>query len=1120
MRLLQINDAGDLSLTDPLDVVPPYAILSHTWGKDCDELKLQDVVKGDYKTNEGYGKVSFCGLQAKKDGLDHFWVDTCCIDKTSSAELSEAINSMFRWYQDAAKCYVYLTDVSTTKMDHAGGSEANWTEAFRSSRWFTRGWTLQELLAPATVEFFSREKKFIGSKCEMHALIEDITRIPRQALQGASLSEFTVEQKLKWASKRKTKKVEDESYCLLGIFDVHMPSSYGERSEAKRRLMGEIAEKYRARLYTAGFNHPPPDPAGGHLEWNSRRAALLASLDFEQMGSGRSTIKDAETATCNWFLEHQTYVAWNDFAAQHENHGFLWLMGNPGAGKSTLVKFAHAHAIRTRRPNGIVLAFYFNAGGHELEKSTTGMYRSLLSQLFKQNATSQDVLNSFDKEFFEGNRAPIWTITALQALMQLTFSGLGDRRLTCFIDALDECDEAEVRDMIKFFQTASFDSGLWLHICFASRHYPVINVKHGTVLILENESGHREDLVKYTQSQLQLRNGACRDRVETSILEKANGVFMWAVLVIEILNDEYRRGRMFNVEKRLEGLPPKLGGLFKAILRRDTIDMDCLLLSLQWVLFAERPLEMKEFYFAMISRISPGSAAEWDPVDVTTEDMARFVRDSSKGLVEPTKLETPTVQFIHESVRDFLVKDGGLIELWPELAADVKRLSHDRMKECCQQYWMTAHANNLSANYSELTLPKASSDESMTMREEVSYKLPFLDYAINNVWYHANEAAVAVAQQDFLNSFPLRRWIWTKKIVTAHDAYRLSLDASLTYILAENGRTHLIQCALKQGFPGNVEGERYRYPVLAALANARTDTASVLLQHYDAQLRQSDLCKLHLSQQSGLRRDESLFFWAVNHGTDDLAAALLNYLPVDFSRISRLQGKSCHIFARKNFVRTVSRLIVLNKSHVELRDHTGDTLLLAATQHGNKDLVDLLLDSGADIDKHPDDLNTPLMKACESNNNGMVQHLLKRGADVNTVDLDGRGALVKAAVSGNVATVQLILDQGARTETKNTRERTALMEAASLGHIDVVQLLLDRGADVEAKDHLDNTILMKAAMHGHIAVVNLLLYCGADVEAVNYNHWTALTHAVSKGNSEMVGVLLNRSASRRYSSCK
>jgi Heterokaryon incompatibility protein (HET) len=250
MRLLRVDENGEFSLTDNLiENIPSYAILSHTWGEDHEEVTFKDLTIGPRRTISGYKKLRFCAEQATRDNLQHFWVDTCCIDKTNAVELQEAITSMFTWYQNAVKCYVYLADISTTKQK-ASDNECTWEPAFRVSRWFTRGWTLQELLAPASVGFFSREGKRLGDKRTLERQIHDITRIPVPALQGTPLSEFNVEERMSWAKPRQTKRREDKAYSLLGIFNVHMPLIYGEGLEsAFSRLQEEIHKKFCSTYY-------------------------------------------------------------------------------------------------------------------------------------------------------------------------------------------------------------------------------------------------------------------------------------------------------------------------------------------------------------------------------------------------------------------------------------------------------------------------------------------------------------------------------------------------------------------------------------------------------------------------------------------------------------------------------------------------------------------------------------------------------------------------------------------------------------------------------------------------------------------------------------------------------
>jgi hypothetical protein len=249
MRLLQRSSDGHFDLISVNDDnPPPYAILSHTWittATESHEVTYNELVAGIRKDKVGYEKIRFCGERAAADGLTYFWVDTCCINKSTSDELGAAINSMFRWYQRAAKCYVYLSDVSVTaEATDAEASRGSWEDEFRSSRWFTRGWTLQELIAPTIVEFFSKEGKPLGSRTSLEQIIHDITKIPVGVLKGQTLSDFGVEERMTWVAGRTTTMKEDKVYCLLGLFGVFLPLIYGEGEEhARVRLSEEIQKR-------------------------------------------------------------------------------------------------------------------------------------------------------------------------------------------------------------------------------------------------------------------------------------------------------------------------------------------------------------------------------------------------------------------------------------------------------------------------------------------------------------------------------------------------------------------------------------------------------------------------------------------------------------------------------------------------------------------------------------------------------------------------------------------------------------------------------------------------------------------------------------------------------------
>lgn len=234
MRLL---DVGSLQIHQFQANPPPYAILSHVWASD--EVTFQDLGQSGSTQKNGFKKISNFSqtLAQSVPHITYAWVDTCCIDKTSSSELSEAINSMCAWYRGAVTCYAHLADVELNNRQSVGSD-------FEKSTWFTRGWTLQELLAPAEVEFYDKNWKFIGTRLSLAKRIASITGIDEDVLVTGSWASLSAAHKMSWAAKRRTTRPEDMAYCLLGIFDVNMPMLYGEGERAFTRLQEEILREY------------------------------------------------------------------------------------------------------------------------------------------------------------------------------------------------------------------------------------------------------------------------------------------------------------------------------------------------------------------------------------------------------------------------------------------------------------------------------------------------------------------------------------------------------------------------------------------------------------------------------------------------------------------------------------------------------------------------------------------------------------------------------------------------------------------------------------------------------------------------------------------------------------
>ncbi|KAI1048816.1 hypothetical protein LB505_013974 [Fusarium chuoi] len=260
---------------------PPYAILSHAWGDQ--EVSFQDWQNRQQVTQKhGYTKILKACNEALKHKLEWLWVDTNCIDKSSSAELSEAINSMFAYYQKSQVCYAYLADVLTANQD----TEILSSE-LRSSRWFTRGWTLQELIAPGHVVFYAADWSSIGSKDDtLVDLLTSITKIDSTYLLGyGDIYGAPVSKRMSWLAKRTTTRIEDMAYCMLGIFDINMPLLYGEGKRAFFRLQEEIIKSFNDHtIFCWGWNEDVP------VDW----ASLLAPWPTTFAGAGGFKIESSE----------------------------------------------------------------------------------------------------------------------------------------------------------------------------------------------------------------------------------------------------------------------------------------------------------------------------------------------------------------------------------------------------------------------------------------------------------------------------------------------------------------------------------------------------------------------------------------------------------------------------------------------------------------------------------------------------------------------------------------------------------------------------------------------------------------------------------------------------------
>lgn len=840
------------------------------------------------------------------------------------------------------------------------------------------------------------------------------------------------------------------------------------------------------------------------------------------------------------------------------------------------MKFAFTNAKRNTGENAIIVSFFFNARGDTLEKTTTGMLRSILLQVLEKLPDLQNVLDRPKNVPQNPNGSLLWKVEMLQDLFSIAVSRLNKRRVICFIDALDECNEDEVRSMVEFFENLGDEASQVenrLYICFSSRHYPYIHPRHGKQLILEDQPDHGKDLERYVQGRLRLGKPPLIKQITDQILLKAAGVFMWTVLVVDILNKEFEKGRIFAVKARLQEIPDQLSELFKDMLRRDNDNMAELLLCIQWILYAEHPLKREEFYFAVVSGLHPSDLTEWDPEYISTDDMGRFVLSSSKGLAEVTRSKHKTVQFIHESVRDFLIKDNGLRDLWHELGEDFESSSHDRLKQCCLAYISIDNLRSLPSidSHASTMLPAASSDEARALRNSVSVKFPFLEYAVHQVFYHANEAAPGVEQYTFLEHFPLRAWIDLDNLFAKHQRHRHTPSANFLYFFAEKDWTWLMRIQLDRDPRTYLYGERYQYPLFAAIAHGNRYAAKLILQHdLHSSTDKRFYSPTSQAPDCAVPKNQALLSWVAQQTDTRIVELLLDTGRVDVNKKDP-EGNTPLSWAVKRGHEGIVRLLLdTGKVDINVKDNANATPLLWATIKGFEGIARLLFDTGkVDIDMKDDSGRIPLSWAARRGDEGIMRLLLNTGGfNSDMKDSDRQELLCWAAENCHKKIVQLLLDTdrvdpnaedkygrtplllvvqavhipradaritfhfeqltGSVVAGTDSHMKLLLLEQGRRGvpivggqmrHDEIVELLLDTDrVDPDAKDEDGRTPLSWAAQMGNEKIVQLLLATiSVDPDAMDNDGKTPLLRAAQNGHKKIFELLKNYSYPPTYS---
>jgi ankyrin repeat protein len=843
------------------------------------------------------------------------------------------------------------------------------------------------------------------------------------------------------------------------------------------------------------------------------------------MNVRKENIVSANDDTCGWLLENKNYARW-----VQSDVGLLWIQGKGGAGKSTLMKYIYEKIqMPTDDAPGLRLSFFFHGRGEDLQRTRLGMFKSLLLQLYKGDPISRTkIKKEFDKNSEDGivDVKWEWSEKKLEGLFSNLICQIAEsKKVTIFVDALDEAEEVVANDLAVYltnlYEKVQQDSGT-VKICFSSRHYPIVSAKvadnQKVIVEHENEHGIRFFVHREFEQRLQddgpIKSKKVSLELESDIAAKANGVFQWVCLVLQIIFKADREAESLgSIKKILNSLPKDLNEMYRYILRGliSQEQQTGALKLFRWVCFAARQLSIEEVRDAMAvddSLLPPQGYSLKDSSEYVEHGMETRIKALSGGLIEVRGHSSGTVvQVGHQTIRDFLLKEGFeiLSRSLPTPQKHSKGLCHNILARLCINYLWTKDIQQLSYWDPLLALNT----------------VPLLQYAIAACFWHASNAEHNGYHQESLsNQFGYR---YTRKTFNEdtleQGVFSIWRRGGTTYcprdyfgVLPSKGSTLLhiasmaniptaVKSLLKQGAKVDEKDERGQQAIHYAAREDATEAVGILIKalwrpkflysvvnaednnsvtplQLAARNKKDGVMRLLITEGATIKcliKENSTKIQAV-HGDIEKTVSLL------FEDAAEFNAQSLYSAALVGNSLAV-QVLLAEGADANARGGRYDYALVAAANKGHIDVVQVLLWNGAEIDAQSEKYGSALLVAALHGHDKMISVLLQAGADINAKDRMYGDALTAASYMGNTAIVKMLLEQGAEINAQSEEFGNALAAAALNGYTEVVHTLLERGADINAKGGKCGNALAAAAYNGYTEVIDILLGGDANINA-------------------------------------